>query len=88
MENQEGKQASEKSQTEWERGAAFFQSKRNSEYFDPCQDAADRSLKCLRRNGGDRLLCHDYFDAYKECKKRWMEERKEAKRKAGGSWFS
>lgn len=37
-------------------------SKRNSEYFDPCQEAADKSLKCLRRNGGDRLMCTDYFE--------------------------
>ncbi|KXT11912.1 hypothetical protein AC579_8588 [Pseudocercospora musae] len=47
-------------------------SKRNSEYFDPCQEAADRSLKCLRRNGGDRAMCMDYFDAYKACKKQWV----------------
>ena len=37
-------------------------SKRNSEYFDPCQEAADRSLKCLRRNGGERAMCQDYFE--------------------------
>jgi hypothetical protein len=40
----------------------IYTSKRYSEYFDPCQEAADRSLKCLRRNGGDRLLCADYFE--------------------------
>ena len=37
-------------------------SKRTSEYFDPCQEAADKSLKCLRRNGGDRSMCRDYFE--------------------------
>lgn len=36
-------------------------SKRNSEYFDPCQEAATRSLKCMHRNGGDRDMCSDYF---------------------------
>ena len=36
-------------------------SKRHSEYFDPCQEAASRSLRCLHRNGGDRDLCADYF---------------------------
>lgn len=46
-------------------------SKRFSEYFDPCQEAADRSLKCLRRNGGDRGMCTDYFQAYKDCKQQW-----------------
>jgi hypothetical protein len=37
-------------------------SKAYSEYFDPCQEAADRSLRCLRRNGGDKALCQDYFE--------------------------
>lgn len=37
-------------------------SKRYSEYFDPCQEAANKSLKCLRRNGGDREMCQDYFE--------------------------
>jgi hypothetical protein len=36
-------------------------SKRDSEYFDPCQEAASRSMRCLHRNGGDRDLCTDYF---------------------------
>lgn len=36
-------------------------SKNPSEYFDPCQDFADRSIKCMRRNAGDRDMCHDYF---------------------------
>ncbi|KAI9650146.1 Mitochondrial copper homeostasis protein [Ciborinia camelliae] len=61
-------------------------SKRPGEYFDPCQEAATRSLKCLARNGGDRDMCTDYFQAYRDCKKLWIEQRKEAKKKAG--WFS
>ncbi|KAK5133074.1 Mitochondrial copper homeostasis protein [Meristemomyces frigidus] len=73
--------------TEWEQGGERFTNKRYSEYFDPCQEAADRSLKCLRRNGGDRAMCTDYFSAYKDCKQKWMEEMKEAKRKEGKSWF-
>lgn len=40
----------------------FHRSKRYSEYFDPCQEAANKSLKCLRRNGGDREMCQDYFE--------------------------
>ncbi|KAF1355074.1 hypothetical protein BDV97DRAFT_289372, partial [Delphinella strobiligena] len=61
-------------------------SKQNSQYFDPCQEAADRSLKCLRRNGGARDMCMDYFDAYRECKKQWIAQMKEEKRKQG-RWF-
>ncbi|RMZ06840.1 hypothetical protein D0860_05366 [Hortaea werneckii] len=68
MSNAEG--AGENS--EWQKGGARFQGKRHSEYFDPCQEAADRSLKCLRRNGGDRGMCTDYFQAYKDCKQRWV----------------
>lgn len=32
-----------------------------SKYYDPCQEAADRSLRCVYRNNGDRDLCQDYF---------------------------
>ncbi|KAK3048159.1 Mitochondrial copper homeostasis protein [Extremus antarcticus] len=71
----------------WKKGEAKFTSKRYSEYFDPCQEVADRSLKCLRRNGGDRAMCQDYFDAYRACKKSWMEEMQKQKRAEGKSWF-
>ena len=36
-------------------------SKDPSKFYDPCQEAADRSLRCVYRNGGDKSLCHDYF---------------------------
>lgn len=36
-------------------------SKSASEYYDPCQDFADRSIRCMRRNAGDREMCGDYF---------------------------
>ncbi|CAI7589019.1 unnamed protein product [Penicillium manginii] len=32
-----------------------------SEFYDPCQDFADRSLKCLKRNNFEREMCGDYF---------------------------
>jgi len=38
-------------------------SKDRSEWFDPCQEAASRSIRCLHRNGGDRSLCSDYFQS-------------------------
>jgi cytochrome c oxidase assembly protein subunit 23 len=38
-------------------------SKDRSEYLDPCQEAAARSIRCLHRNGGDRTLCSDYFES-------------------------
>lgn len=36
-------------------------SKNASEYYDPCQDFADRSLKCMKRNAFDKEMCGDYF---------------------------
>ncbi|KAH7364271.1 cysteine alpha-hairpin motif superfamily [Rhexocercosporidium sp. MPI-PUGE-AT-0058] len=69
-----------------------FNSKLPGEYLDPCQEAASRSLKCLHRNGGDREMCTDYFQAYRDCKQQWLSARKEAKlaakQKEGKSWFS
>ncbi|KIH90962.1 hypothetical protein SPBR_01152 [Sporothrix brasiliensis 5110] len=38
-----------------------FETKSKSEYLDPCQEAAARSIRCLHRNGGDKALCQDYF---------------------------
>jgi len=38
-----------------------FRGKGASEYYDPCQDAANRSIQCLNRNFGDREMCSDYF---------------------------
>ncbi|RYP17653.1 hypothetical protein DL767_009979 [Monosporascus sp. MG133] len=63
-----------------------FQNKSKSEYFDPCQEAAARSIRCLNRNGGERAMCTDYFEAYRECKKEWINKRKE-ERKTSGRWI-
>ena len=38
-----------------------FYSKRSSEYYDPCQEFANKSIKCMHRNNGDRDMCQDYF---------------------------
>ncbi|KAJ9133254.1 hypothetical protein NKR23_g10882 [Pleurostoma richardsiae] len=53
-----------------------FESKSLSEYLDPCQEVASRSIKCLHRNGGDRTMCQDYFQAYRDCKKEWLSRRR------------
>ncbi|KAJ5673826.1 hypothetical protein N7462_009265 [Penicillium macrosclerotiorum] len=45
----------------WEKAEPKFSHKTASEYYDPCQDFADRSLKCMKRNGFDREMCQDYF---------------------------
>ncbi|KXG52588.1 uncharacterized protein PGRI_088720 [Penicillium griseofulvum] len=56
----------------WEKAEKKFTHKHASEYYDPCQDFADRSLKCMKRNAFERELCHDYFQAYRDCKKNWV----------------
>lgn len=38
-------------------------SKSRSEFLDPCQEAATKSIRCLHRNGGDRSMCQDYFQS-------------------------
>ncbi|KAK7727656.1 Mitochondrial copper homeostasis protein [Botryosphaeria dothidea] len=51
-----------KAESPWtDSAAATFDGKQYSQYFDPCQEAASRSLRCLHRNGGDKDLCADYF---------------------------
>ncbi|KAF9884167.1 Mitochondrial copper homeostasis protein [Aspergillus nanangensis] len=60
----------------WGKVERKFSNKNASEYYDPCQDFADRSLKCMKRNGSDREMCGDYFQAYRDCKKQWLTQKK------------
>ncbi|UNI17078.1 Mitochondrial copper homeostasis protein [Purpureocillium takamizusanense] len=61
-----------------------FETKSKSEFYDPCQEAAQRSYKCLYRNGGDKSMCGEYFQAYRDCKQAWTERRK---KETGGKFF-
>ncbi|KAK0712888.1 hypothetical protein B0T26DRAFT_602656, partial [Lasiosphaeria miniovina] len=49
-----------------------FETKSRSAFLDPCQEAAEKSIRCIHRNGGDRTMCSDYFQAYRDCKKSWV----------------
>ncbi|CAI6099598.1 unnamed protein product [Clonostachys chloroleuca] len=49
-----------------------FENKSTSEFYDPCQAAAQQSYKCLFRNGGDKSMCGEYFQAYRDCKQAWV----------------
>ncbi|KAJ5112310.1 Cytochrome c oxidase-assembly factor cox23 [Penicillium argentinense] len=60
----------------WQKAERKFSNKPASEFYDPCQDFADRSLKCLKRNNFDREMCGDYFQAYRDCKKNWLNQKK------------
>ncbi|KXN86623.1 Cytochrome c oxidase-assembly factor COX23, mitochondrial [Leucoagaricus sp. SymC.cos] len=53
-----------------------------SQFIDPCYEASKASMDCLNRHNYDRDACLDYFQAYRDCKKTWIQQRKED-RKAG-----
>ncbi|KAH9074947.1 hypothetical protein EDB83DRAFT_2354322 [Lactarius deliciosus] len=59
-----------------------FQKQTTSQFTDPCDEASKASMNCLNRNHYDRDKCLDFFQAYRDCKKAWMEQRK-ADRRAG-----
>ncbi|CAL1714683.1 unnamed protein product [Somion occarium] len=48
----------------------------------PCKGASKASMSCLDRNDYNRDACLEYFQAYRDCKKAWIEQRK-ADRRAG-----
>ncbi|OJJ41108.1 hypothetical protein ASPWEDRAFT_73514, partial [Aspergillus wentii DTO 134E9] len=56
----------------WGKSGQRFSNKNASEYYDPCQEFATRSLQCMKRNAFDREMCGDYFQAYRDCKKEWV----------------
>lgn len=60
----------------WDKNEKRFNTKRHSEYHDPCQDFANKSIRCLHRNSGDKDMCQDYFQAYRDCKKEWTTRRR------------
>ncbi|KAL4809003.1 cytochrome c oxidase-assembly factor cox23 [Aspergillus unguis] len=60
----------------WGQAERKFTNKSASEYYDPCQEFADRSLRCMKRNAYDREMCGDYFQAYRDCKKQWLTQKK------------
>ncbi|ESK94886.1 cytochrome c oxidase-assembly factor cox23 [Moniliophthora roreri MCA 2997] len=53
-----------------------------SKFIDPCAEASKASLACMNKYDFDRDKCLDYFQAYRDCKKSWMDQKK-ADRRAG-----
>ncbi|KAF9786258.1 hypothetical protein BJ322DRAFT_775668 [Thelephora terrestris] len=49
---------------------------------DPCEAAAKASMDCLDKNDYKRSQCLHLFEAYRECKKTWISQRR-ADRRAG-----
>ncbi|KAI0029967.1 hypothetical protein K488DRAFT_10354, partial [Vararia minispora EC-137] len=50
--------------------------------LDPCAAASKASFDCLNRHDYNREKCIDFFQAYRDCKGAWIEQRK-ADRRAG-----
>ncbi|KAF4610601.1 hypothetical protein D9613_006835 [Agrocybe pediades] len=60
----------------------FAGRKVSSQFIDPCAAASKASMDCLNRNDYNRDACLEYFQAYRDCKNTWIQQRK-ADRRAG-----
>lgn len=60
--------------------------KEPSRYYDPCAESSKMAIRCMENHDEDyKDVCAEYFKAYRECKKEWMEQRKRDTRN-GGIW--
>ncbi|GAA5809255.1 hypothetical protein MFLAVUS_002660 [Mucor flavus] len=57
-----------------------FKSKETTKYMNPCALEEKESMKCLNDNNYDKRQCDYYFMQYKECKKKWQENRRTLRR--------
>lgn len=48
-----------------------------TKHTDPCELAAKASMECLDRHNYIRSECTEFFQTYRDCKKTWMNQRKE-----------
>jgi cytochrome c oxidase assembly protein subunit 23 len=51
-----------------------------SQFIDPCEAASKASMDCMERNDYDRDACLNFFQAYRDCKGTWIEQRKQDRR--------
>jgi len=49
-------------------------------FTDPCKQAALQSMRCLERYGHDKLMCHNEFYIYRQCKKEFTRQLRESRR--------
>ncbi|BGP15820.1 hypothetical protein JCM10213_005696 [Rhodosporidiobolus nylandii] len=52
----------------------------HSKFADPCSRAREESMNCLNENAYDKAKCTTFFQAYRDCKKTWLEQRREDRR--------
>ena len=61
-----------------------FDLKQASKFYDPCAESSKMSIRCLEVNGREnKAICNEYFQAYRDCKKEWLEQRKRDRLKGG-----
>ncbi|CAN3354947.1 cytochrome c oxidase-assembly factor Cox23p, mitochondrial [Diutina catenulata] len=63
-----------------------WSSKEASKFYDPCEQSRQASMDCVLRNREDRLVCQEFFDAYRECKKDFFRKKKMDKRDGVKGW--
>ncbi|KZT34243.1 hypothetical protein SISSUDRAFT_1026828 [Sistotremastrum suecicum HHB10207 ss-3] len=51
-------------------------------FIDPCAAASKASMDCMDKNEYDRDKCLHFFQAYRDCKSTWINQRR-ADRRAG-----
>ncbi|KDQ18932.1 hypothetical protein BOTBODRAFT_28412 [Botryobasidium botryosum FD-172 SS1] len=50
------------------------------QHIDPCYESSKASMDCLNKNSYDRDSCLHLFQAYRDCKSAWLEQRREDRR--------
>ncbi|POY70119.1 hypothetical protein BMF94_6893 [Rhodotorula taiwanensis] len=59
---------------------AFRGREAHTKFADPCALAREESMKCLDKNAYDKQKCTTFFEAYRDCKKDWLNQRREDRR--------
>ncbi|KAK9898824.1 hypothetical protein P389DRAFT_193844 [Cystobasidium minutum MCA 4210] len=52
----------------------------HTKFTDPCEVPRQQSMKCLDKNNYNRDACTEFFRNYRECKKTWLDQRREDRR--------
>ncbi|KIM83021.1 hypothetical protein PILCRDRAFT_70082 [Piloderma croceum F 1598] len=58
-----------------------FQKNISSSLISPCEQASKAAMVCLDQNNYNHAKCKDFFQTYKDCKKTWINQRKEDRKK-------
>lgn len=60
--------------------------KEPSKFYDPCAESSKMAIKCMESHDEDyKEVCSELFQAYRDCKKEWMTQRRKDLR-SGGIW--